>query len=221
MIRTYVRLVKTLGAAAHRFTGRVAHQRFDGEICGFGTASGVRVVIGRWTSSPYGPFADAMVEHPDGARVLIAPTVELADFVGGVYSFDDTVVGDVSTERSPGRLHVRGGPLTADITIGARDALGWALRCVPRSLARSVTWARVVDPVARLTMPGVRTSGRTATARETYGATDRRRVTAVRATWADNDLGPLADIDPPVRFGFSSTPVRPSIVTVTTTIRPL
>jgi hypothetical protein len=199
----------------------MAHQRFDGEICGFGTASGVRVVIGRWTSSPYGPFADAMVEHPDGERLLVAPSVEIADFVGGVYSFDDTVVGEVSTDRSAGRLTFRGGPLTADITIGGRDALGWALRAVPRTLARSVTWARVVDPIARLTMRGVRTSGRTASARETYGATDRRRVTSVRATWAGHDLGPLADIDPPVRFGFSSTPVRPSIVAVTTTIRPL
>jgi hypothetical protein len=69
-------------------------------------------------------------------------------------------------------------------------------------------------------MRGVRTSGRTAAARETYGATDRRRVTAVRATWGGQDLGTLADIDPPVRFGFSSTPIRPSIVAVTTTVRP-
>lgn len=204
-----------------QFTGRVGPRRFDGEICGFGTASGVRVVIGRWTSSPYGSFADAMVEHRDGGRVLVAPSAELADFVGRVYAFDDTVVGDISVERSEGQLLFDGGPLTAEVTIGARDALGWVLRCVPRSLARSVAWARVVDPVARVTMRGVRTSGRTAGGRETYGATDRHRVTAVRATWAGNDLGPLADIDPPVRFGFSSTPTRPSIVAVTTTIRPI
>ena len=202
-----------------RFTGPVVHQRFDGEICGFGTTSGVRVVIGRWAESPYGSFADAMVEHPDGGRVLVAPNADLADFVGGVYMFDDTMVCDVSTARSPGHLHFRGGPLTADVTIGTRDALGWALRCVPRRLARSVAWARLVDPLARLTMRGVRTSGRTAAARETYGATDRHRVTAVRATWAGHDLGTLANIDPPVRFGFSSTPVRPSIVAVTTTVR--
>jgi hypothetical protein len=71
-----------------RFTGPVVHQRFDGEICGFGTTSGVRVVIGRWAKSPYGSFADAMVEHPDGGRVLVAPDADLADFVGGVYMFD-------------------------------------------------------------------------------------------------------------------------------------
>jgi hypothetical protein len=207
---------------SRRFPGslvRVAHERFDGEICGFGTTSGVRVVIGRWANSPFGSFADAMVEQAHGGRVLVAPSVDVADFVGAVYTFDDTVVCDVSIERSPEHLHFDGGPLTADVTIGERDALGWALRCVPRFLATSVAWARLVDPLARVTMRGVRTSGRTAAARETYGATDRRRVTAVRATWADQHLGTLADIDPPVRFGFSSTPIRPSIVAVTTTVR--
>ena len=195
-------------------------QRFAGEICGFGTASGVRVVIGRWTRSPIGPFADAMVEHPGGDRVLIAPSVEVAELIGGLYAFDDTTITDVDTERSPGCLRFRGGPLTADVTIGGRDALGWVLRCAPRALATSVWWARIIDPVARVTMRGVRTTGRTAGGRETYGATDRRRVTAVQASWAGADLGPLADVDPPVRFGFSSTPTRPSIVSVTTTIRP-
>jgi hypothetical protein len=196
-------------------------QRFVGEICGFGTAAGVRVAIGAWAVSPYGRFADAMVEHADGRRVLIAPTADVATFVGGVYAFDDVVVDEVSVDRTPGRLVFAGGPLTADVTVGRRDALGWALRCVPPALATSVTWAQLVDPVARVAMRGVRTSGRTAGGRETYGATDRHRVDAVRATWHGGDLRGLTDVDPPVRFGFGSTPRRPSIVAVTTVIRPL
>lgn len=199
----------------------MTHQRFDGEICGFGTTSGVRVVIGRWADSPYGSFADAMVERRDGVRVLIAPSAEIADFVARVYTFDETVVSDVSVVRSDHQLCFRGGPLIAEVSVGGRDALGWLLRGVPGPLARSVGWARLIDPIARVTMPGVRTSGRTEGGRETYGATDRRRVTAVRATWDGRDLGALCAIDPPVRFGFSSTPTRPSIVAVTTTIRPL
>ena len=195
-------------------------QRFDGEICGFGTTSGVRIVIGRWRRSPFGSFGDAMVEHPGGHRTLIAPSHDVAQLVGGVYAFDDTVVVDVLTERSPGRLRFTGGPLAADVSIGARAALGWALRSVPRPLATSQTWARVIDPIARVTMRGVRTIGRTAGGRETYGATDRHHVTAVEATWDGSDLGELADVDPPVRFGFSSVPTRPSIVVVTTSIRP-
>jgi hypothetical protein len=43
-----------------------------------------------------------MVEGPQGERFLVAPSVELADFVGGVDAFDTTVVCDVATERSPG-----------------------------------------------------------------------------------------------------------------------
>ena len=54
---------------------------------------------------------------------------------------------------------------------------------------------------------------------EWYGATDQHRLTAVRASLGDADLGALADVWPPVRFGFSSTPRSPGIVAVTTTIR--
>lgn len=196
-------------------------ERFVGEICGFGTAAGVRVVLGSWATSPFGAVADAMVEHPDGRRVLIAPTDEIGGYVAGVYEFDEVVVADVETDRAPGRLGFSGGPLRAEVTIGGRDPLGWLLRCVPRVLATSATWGTVVDPIARLTMRGVRTRGTTAGGRETYGATDRHRLTALRATWHGTDLGPLADVDPPVRFGFGTAPRRPSIVAVTTTIRPL
>ena len=199
---------------------RAADHRFVGEICGFGTASGCRVVIGRWPRSPFGSFADAMVEQPDGHRLLIAPTDEVATYVSGVYGFDETVVATVGTERSDGRLRFDGGPLVADVTIGGRDPLGWALRGVPSAIATSTRWATVVDPIARLTMHGVRTRGTTTGGQEFYGATDRHHVEAVHATWDGVELGPLADVDPPVRFGFSSAPRHPSIVAVTTTVRP-
>ena len=196
-------------------------QRFDGEICGFGTTAGVRVVIGRWTSSPFGAFADAMVEQADGHRLLIAPNAAVAELVGTVYGFDDITITEVVTTRAPGSLHFHGGPLVADVSIGERDVVGWTLRAVPRRVATSVTWAQLIDPIARVAMRGVRTSGRTSGGRETYGATDRHRLTAVTASWEGAELGALADVDPPVRFGFSSTPKRPSVVAVRTTIRPL
>ena len=195
--------------------------RFLGEICGFGTTSGVRVVVGRWPSSPFGSFADAMVEHADGRRVLVAPSAGVVDLVGAVYEFDDIVTVDVVAERTAGSLRITAGPLDAEVTIGDRDALGWVLRSVPRPLATSPTWATLIDPIARVTMRGVRTRGRTAGGREYYAATDRHRVVAVRASWDGADLGGLADVDPPVRFGFSSAPRRPSIVAVCTTVRPL
>ena len=200
-------------------------ERFVGEICGFGSASGRRVVIGRWPSSPFGSFADAMVEAADGHRTLIAPTEDVAAYIASVYSFDATVVAPVETERADGVLRFVGGPLEATVEVGGRDGLGWLLRSVPQAVATSPRWASMVDPVARRVLAGVRTRGLSVGGEEFYGATDRHRVTAVRATWRDGDvvadLGPLADVDPPVRFGFSSTPRRPSVVAVTTTVRPL
>lgn len=160
-----------------------------------------------------------MTEDDGGRRIFIAPTAELADFVGGVYAFDEVVVAPVVTERRDGCLRFRGGPLEVCVDVGRRDLLGWVLRAVPRRVATSPRWAMITDPVARLTLRGVRTRGRTAGGDEFYGATDRHRVIGVRATWDGADLGPLADVDPPVRFGFSSTPRRPSIVGVTTTVR--
>ena len=193
--------------------------RFTGEICGFGSASGVRVVLGRWPQSPFGSFADAMVENADGRRTFIAPDDTVATYVTAVYAFDELVVAPVATERARGLLRFTGGPLLADVGVGRRDALGVVLRAVPRQLAASPTWAAAIDPMARLLLPGVRTRGATPGGEERYAATDRHRVTTIAATWDGLDLGALADVEPPVRFGFSSTPRRPSIVAVTTTVR--
>ena len=64
-------------------------ERFDGWIGGIGTTSGLRLVVGHWPSSPYGASSDVMLEHPDGHRVLLAPTQQVADFVTGTYTFDE------------------------------------------------------------------------------------------------------------------------------------
>jgi hypothetical protein len=197
-----------------------SRQRFDGEICGFGTASGCRVVVGRWTSTPYSPFADVMFELADGRRVLIAPSHEVADLISALYTFDEVDIATVVAERTPGGLSVTGGALHADVRIGGRDALGWCLRAVPQRVATSTAWATLVDPLARVLLRGVRTRGRTIGGREFYAATDRHHVTAVEASWHGDDLGELRDVVPAVRFGFSSTPRRPSIVRVVTTVIP-
>ena len=97
--------------------------------------------------------------------------------------------------------------------------LGRLLRVVPARLAASPAWATLVDPVARVVLRGVRTRG-TALAgrREFYGATDLHAVTALAGSFDGEPLGALAPVDPPCRFGFSSTPRRPSVTTVVTTV---
>jgi hypothetical protein len=200
------------------FTGRVCDpERFDGEICGFGTTSGVRVVIGRWERSPFGSFADAMVETSEGHRVLLAPA-EVAEYVARIYDFDEIEVGPLHAQRRPDALVVRGGPLATEVSIGRRTWLGWTLRAIPARVVSSHIWPVLTDPVARIVMPGVRTRGTTPGGRETYAASDLRVVDEVCATWHGADLGPLAPLDPPVRFGFSSAPRRPCVVAVTTAV---
>jgi hypothetical protein len=192
---------------------------FDGAITSVGTESGHRVVIGRWTRSPFGAFTDVMHESPDGHRRLLAPTAEVADFVAATYRFDEIVVGPVVAERSPDGLRVDAGDLSVVVSFGGRTALGWLLRLVPRPLARARWWCSAIDPVARRVVRGVRTRGTAGGGRtEWYGATDQLRVIGVRATIAGTDLGGLADVDPPVRFGFSSAPPRPGSVELRTSI---
>jgi hypothetical protein len=199
----------------------MGEQRFRGQILGCGTTSRTRVVLGHWWESPFGPFADAMVEDAAGHRVLVAPE-HVADFVATTYRFDDVVESPVSvvTSAAGTDLVAVAGPLHLRAAVGRRTALGWLLRLVPPGLAASPRFAVLTDPVARLLLDGVRTRGSAGSGRrETYGATDVRALTGVRASWDGRDLGTLTDVDPPVRFGFGSTPRRPSLTRVVTTVQ--
>ncbi|MFL6139931.1 MAG: hypothetical protein ACJ74O_19320 [Frankiaceae bacterium] len=188
----------------------------DGSIAGFGTASGHRFVIGRWTTSPYGPLADVMHEDPAGHRTLLAPTAELAELAAATYRFDEVRVVPVEAAGAG----VVAGELVLRIVVGRRTAVGWLLRAVPRPLAHSLAWVGLLDRVAGVLLPGVRTRGSAGQGREEwYAATDNRRIVAATASLGGEDLGALADVDPPVRFGFGSVPRRPSWTRVRTTVR--
>ncbi|GAA1994245.1 hypothetical protein GCM10009718_35090 [Isoptericola halotolerans] len=201
-------------------------QRFRGQILGCGTTSGTRVVVGHWRESPFGAFADAMVEDATGHRVLVAPP-QVAGFVATTYRFDDVVETAVTVRvegpragRGVGHVVVEAGPLRLRAAVGRRTALGRVLRLVPPRLAAAPQFALLSDPVARVLLRGVRTRGSAGNGRhETYGATDMHALSALRASWDGGDLGELADVDPPVRFGFGSTPRQPSLTQVVTTVR--
>jgi hypothetical protein len=200
----------------------VTRHRFRGAIAGAGTSSGVRVVVGRWPVSPLGDFADVMVETAGGHRVLLAPSTEVADFVAATYSFDEVRIEPVTVSGAvarAGRWRLHAPSLDLDVTVGSRTALGHLLRAVPRPLAESPLWCTVTDPVARLAMRGVRTRGSAGgDRREWYAATDHRALTAVTGRFDGADLGRLTPVDPAPGFGFSSTPRRPSVTTVVTTV---
>ncbi len=216
---------------------REGRERYHGQIAGVGSTSGIRVVVGRWAQTPIGPFADAMVERADGHRVLLAPDAAVRDVIESTYVFDEVRLEPVTVQPtrssgSPGSSGAGGAggagwlvtspSLRLTIGIGRRRMLGVLLQGVPRPVATSTTWAALVDPVAARVLDGVRTRG-TARAgrREWYGATDLRAVTSLGGTFDDVDLGRLAPVDPPCRFGFSSTPRAPGVTTVLTTIETL
>ncbi|MFF6916245.1 hypothetical protein [Streptomyces sp. NPDC012466] len=193
--------------------------RFDGWIAGIGTASGVRVVLGHWPRSPFGPFSDVMVEEADGHRLLLAPTRATADFVAGTYVFDEVRVVPVEV-RITGRRHwsVTAPPLDLRFSTGRRTLPGLALRAVPGRLATHPGWIALWDRPARLLL-GARTHGSARPGRhQWYGARDLHPVTSATVTREGESLGALAPVEPPVRFGTGSTPRPPCLVRITTRV---
>ena len=193
--------------------------RFDGSIAGVGTSSGVRLVIGMWPHSPFGPIADVMIERPDGRRTLLAPTREVGVFIAATYTFDEVRIEPVACYHDGDARTVVSDSLTLRFVVGGRTAAGRLLAAVPRPLARARWWTQALDPVARLARPGVRTAGTAGHGRrEWYCALDEHHITQVHATLDGAELGDVRRVEPGVRFGFASTPPSPAIVRVTTWI---
>lgn len=192
---------------------------FRGQIAGAGSTSGVRVVIGHWPRSPFGSFTDAMVADAAGRRTLVAPSAQIGEYVSQTYQFDDIDIAEVDVMTSDVAWTFDGGDLTVRLGIGRRTALGWLLRPIPRSVSGAPALTALTDPVARIVLRGVRTRGTAGGGRrEYYGAHDVRAIESLSGAWCGQDLGTLAPVDPTPDFGFSSTPRRPSVTDVTTTI---
>jgi hypothetical protein len=193
--------------------------RFDGRIAGVGTTSGLRAVVGRWADGPWGAFADVMVETAGGHRVLLAPDHQVAEFVAATYTFDETRIEPVTVTEDGDRWRVETPSLALGFTLGPRTPLGRLLRAVPTRVGTSPAWCTLTDPLARVLLRGVRTRGSAGGGRrEWYGATDVRRILDATGSWEGGDLGALAPVEPPCRFGFSSTPRTPSVTRVVTTV---
>ncbi|WP_306439568.1 hypothetical protein [Streptomyces sp. BR123] len=159
-----------------------------------------------------------MLECRDGHRMLLAPTTRTAEYIAGVYHFDEVRTGPVRVHRNGRVWDIAAGPLVLCFRVGRRRALGLALRAVPRPLARQPLWAAVADVPARL-MAGVRTRGSSRPGyRQWYAATDLWPIIAADVSFDEADLGPLTPVVPPVRFGFGSAPATPALVRVLSTV---
>lgn len=192
---------------------------FRGEIAGVGSRSGTRIVIGRWTQSPFGEVTDAMVETAAGHRVLLAPRRDLAEFIAATYTFDEVRIEPIEFTADADGLRFTSRSLDLALTFGGSTGLGRLVGLVPRRIAEAPAWCEVTDPIARVALRGVRTRGTAGNGRtEWYGATGVRAVTAIDGAFDGEPLGELAPVDPPCRFGFSSSPRRPVVTRVVTTI---
>ena len=167
---------------------------------------------------------------PDGepaaaATVAAERAVLVPAHVGRAFDHADLLqqafggVAHVGVTQKRKEWAVSAGHLHVAFELGRRTPLGWLLRAIPAPLCRSRLWVRAIDWPARTLLPGVRTVGSAGNGRrEYYGARDLQPIVASTA-WADGqDLGPLAKVDPPVRFGFGSVPPNPGLVRVTTTV---
>lgn len=193
--------------------------RFTGNIAGLGTTTGVRMVIGSWQQSPFGAFADVMVEDAEGWRTLLAPTPDIAEFVSETYTFDRIEIGAVTVVHAVDGFTLAAPGLQLSAVLGGAAPFDWLLRLVPAPLASSPSWLKAINPVASRLVPGVRTAGSAGQGRrEYYGVQRTRLIASVAGTYRGADLGGLAPLQPPVRFGFSSAPPTPQLVSVTTTI---
>jgi hypothetical protein len=192
---------------------------FAGRIAGAGTGSGLRIVVGAWDESPFGTFTDVMLQTADDERVLLAPDDRVAEFVASTYQFDRVEVGTVSTGSDDDGMTVTTESFEARIGIGGPAAVDHVLRLVPPRLAASPRWLRAIDPVAARLVSGVHTYGTAGNGRvEYYGVRRSHRITGIDGHYRELPFGGLAPLRPPVRFGFSSAPATPQIVSVTTTI---
>ncbi len=177
------------------------------------------MVVGSWRQSPFGAFADVMMETAEGERILLAPSEQIAEFVSETYTFDRIELGPVEVKHERDGFTVRSTALSISAHLGGPAPFDWLLRMVPPALATSPAWLRAIDPMAARLVPGVRTAGSAGHGRrEYYGVRRTRRIASARTVFRGVDLGGLTPLEPPVRFGFSSAPPTPQLVSVTTTI---
>lgn len=166
-------------------------------------------MVGTWETSPVGRLDDLMWASPDGRRRLLASTPAAAEYVAGVYGFDEVVVTPLAVDLHGRFLHLRAPAAGVELHLtGGRFAVGLP---GPRP-AWFTRW--VEGPIARRLL-GVNTYGVSPSGvREWYRAVSVRRIVAGWASVDGRDLGRLGPIDPPAAFGFSEPPRFPSMVGV-------
>ena len=183
---------------------------FQGRITSSGFQTGDRVVVGAWKSSPFGNFTDIMWAKPDGTRILIAPNQEIADYVTDMYSFDDVLLEAIDIEEDGRNLSVKCKTMKLEFSWKKGFAIPFK---------RSLLFIATVELFFAKLIFSTRTYGLTRNNRQEWYAIDRvSNLSRASAKIEGEDVGDMASMSPPCKFGFSEAPRKPASCEVRTHI---
>ena len=183
---------------------------FEGRITSSGFDTGDRIVVGSWKLSPFGEFSDIMWAKPDGQRVLIAPSKEIADYISAMYSFDKILIQEISTIENDRTLTLNCESMKLNFS--------WS-KGLRIPIKRSLLFIATVELFIARIFFSTKTHGITRNGRKEWYAIDRlSKLKSAQAQIADQDLGQMAPIEAPCKFGFSEAPKKPSSCEVRTHI---
>ncbi len=184
---------------------------FSGRISSCGFESGDRIVIGDWKESPFGSFTDIMWAAPNGKRTLIAPNKEISEYVNAMYSFDETIIQDISVQMDGRSFRL----ICETMTLEFNWKKGWKI-----PFSRSLFFIATVELFFAKLFFGTKTHGKTKNGRKEWYAIDRvSKVTTAKATINGLDAGGKIPMKEPCKFGFSEAPKKPSSCEVRTHIK--
>ena len=177
---------------------------FRGRISSSGFSGGDRLVIGDWGDSPLGEFTNIMWGKSDGSRVLMSPSELHADFVSGIYNFEEVRVVDIEVDRSRGGILVEAGKL--------RVSMAWGFS-IPIPFPRPLWFTRMVENPLGKVIFGSKTYGITRDGRrEWYSVRGIARMKSAEAVFNGENMGEMGSCHANSCFGFSEPPAWPSSV---------
>ena len=183
---------------------------FQGRITSSGFQTGDRIVVGSWNSSPFGNFTDIMWAKPDGTRVLIAPTQEIADYVTAMYSFDEVILEEIISKEDGRSLSVECKSMELKFSWKGGFAIPFK---------RSLLFIATVELFFARLFFSTRTYGLTRNNRREWYAIDRvSNLSNASARIEGGDAGDMTPMSQPCKFGFSEAPKKPASCEVRTHI---
>ena len=183
---------------------------FEGRITSSAFSSGERIVIGDWLNSPHGSFTNIMWARPDGKRILVSPSIECANYVSNIYSFEEVIIAPLNVKRNKNKIEIESEDLFVCLE------WGWSF---PIPFKRPRWFISSVEYFFANLIFGTKTYGRTNNnMKEWYMVRSISWVKKGFAKYKQEPFGDISKLSDSINFGFSDPPDKPSSVRVTSMI---